>query len=1060
MSHSEEDKPVIDLDTPFNSKPLTLENNIHAAEFKQVTDRLANILSDLPPTPKLEPDGELPEAERSLLQVHDAQFIHGSRGSGKTNFLRTLRYVLSSRDGNATSAESRWKELRVLEPLDPSLVASGEHFLTTVVSALLREVQRESKNGRKKPERLEEVSTALTGLSRGLRVLRGGNGILPASEQDDQTVSRELLRGAMSGTRLHEHFHCLVIACANFLNVKAFLLLIDDADTAFSMTWEVLETLRRYLSSRRFQVVLAGDRELFELAVLQAQYGQLDKLRSWLNEGKGVTGRPERKRPEDVDLHVEQLKRQYLLKLLERNARVNLPSLGDLFFLQPGKPEPKELSVTWTKVSETKRMVLTWRMTDLLFPLHMIFFGLGIGAPAELSRDVRRWPPARLLSENLRSAHSLLRFAADFPNSSTEWTSRTGDEARSLQRLAEIFASELDRVALERTLPIELARGERYGLLGEWLLRQSLNRMGIGGLDVSLLEGAESIEDLRTALLVAVAGLHQAARRCPGEVFRALGRAWLPVNLFEHEWSEEEAAEGEMVDFVQKVHQLSQFLRLPLAEPAWKTAARVAAKQVRLSRARDIGQLRITKKMSGDQRSKVAYHFFKLDDPEFLRTPFWRCLKESPKDFGAAAVGIFWIPPHQGIHWRFGLEVATVVQWFSLSFERYASMYRYLDFWKGICALGDLLHEGALVLDAKVAASGASGGSQASLATDQPLRDCLARILGAEEDESVNVLGEDPPILREDEDESAPDEGERDDSERDVTGSALAKAMLVWAKVWALEGADNSSESQQSVSLPPWVMTRVASRLESNLKAIFELEASRFSFGEALERWSCLLLHHLLIEEAIFRDLPVAPTLKVGQLVSTLEPFDSNLKKVEFRYNHLPFFGIWASCPILLACMRAERRKLILERLSLPPELSGEAGALSCFKSPKNELMVEYSPYTKQLGNLSGFRPARPVGMPMDIHTALCGLFVVPEKHLQKVPDALEKRLEAWSGIHNATYWNNEKNTAPTQGPARENAARKRSSQGGNDNTKDGSAASAALLSPTASDGSSPSSET
>ncbi|MFM7202303.1 MAG: hypothetical protein ACKO6N_16090, partial [Myxococcota bacterium] len=399
---SEPSPLVLDPWLDSNAKDFNPENNVHIEELNRVVTLIKTNLQSLPPLQddSLEPD-ELPEEERRLLYQHDAIFVDGERGAGKTSFILTLKEAL-----NGPSSALQREKVLVLDSLDPSLMEESEVFLAAVISNLLRAVQRGIKprtgtHAHPTPPFDEHLSTALEKLGESLRVLfPSGLEHIQNQAVDARGLAKELLKDAGSAIRLGERFHRFVMACARKLGVKGFVQPIDDVDTAFTRAWTVLETVRRFLGSGRFQVVLAGDMKLFELLVRQEKLQHLETLQ-----------RLEPSRTGRIHSEVATLQDQYLLKLLAPQRRIRLKRLRDLLYATAAETSGKSQTIKMVVEEPFKRKGSNREVEirSLLKVMHQEVFGWREGEAASTSFFLpEQWPPALLFPQNLRMATRFL----------------------------------------------------------------------------------------------------------------------------------------------------------------------------------------------------------------------------------------------------------------------------------------------------------------------------------------------------------------------------------------------------------------------------------------------------------------------------------------------------------------------------------------------------------------------------------------------------------------------------------------------------------------------------
>ncbi|MBF0476980.1 MAG: hypothetical protein HQK59_14345, partial [Deltaproteobacteria bacterium] len=122
------------------------------------------------------------------------------------------------------------------------------------------------------------------------------------------------------------------LLCQNQSDLKALVVMIDDVDTAFQRGWKVLETIRKYMGTPELIVILSGDLELYDMVIRLNLIEQASILRY------GDNGRI---RTKDMK-QLNDFGRQYQLKLLPLEYRINLPSSYDNFIAR-GKGQKVEI---------------------------------------------------------------------------------------------------------------------------------------------------------------------------------------------------------------------------------------------------------------------------------------------------------------------------------------------------------------------------------------------------------------------------------------------------------------------------------------------------------------------------------------------------------------------------------------------------------------------------------------------------------------------------------------------------------------------------------------------
>ena len=89
-------KVKVDLSRSQNASYFEKGNRFFDREVNRVIDRINELKPSFKPS-HVELDEPLPAEERALLHQHDAIFLHGARGVGKTSLLLLRNHLQLSR---------------------------------------------------------------------------------------------------------------------------------------------------------------------------------------------------------------------------------------------------------------------------------------------------------------------------------------------------------------------------------------------------------------------------------------------------------------------------------------------------------------------------------------------------------------------------------------------------------------------------------------------------------------------------------------------------------------------------------------------------------------------------------------------------------------------------------------------------------------------------------------------------------------------------------------------------------------------------------------------------
>ncbi|MFH1465852.1 MAG: hypothetical protein ABIO70_15805 [Pseudomonadota bacterium] len=301
--------------------------------------RVMDLTQEVVATARAQPPDE-PWDYATGRRRHQNIGILGCRGAGKTSILLSYLRLLQDAafqvayDQAATGEADRgtfaqkWKDLPAQVDIgcliEPSLLETGDHVVATVYASLLHRAQRyllehppRTATDESRAEALmrcdEEVTRYLPALlSKGLLedafVARGTEGL-----------HEELVRHR-SGYSLERALWEFVDAYLALRGKDVLVLAFDDVDLAEERCHEVLDSLRRYLTSRRVINVVTGDPRLFSWMMRQRDRRQMVELAlgSMQRDAGDFTAAEQM-----IDDKVE----QYLKKVFPPHMRVMVPEL-------------------------------------------------------------------------------------------------------------------------------------------------------------------------------------------------------------------------------------------------------------------------------------------------------------------------------------------------------------------------------------------------------------------------------------------------------------------------------------------------------------------------------------------------------------------------------------------------------------------------------------------------------------------------------------------------------------------------------------------------------------
>jgi hypothetical protein len=245
---------------------------------------------------------------------HDAIAVFGTRGSGKTTFLLSLKRIYEDS-----------KEVQVLPIIDPTLIEEKGHVFLNIITVVQELVEarftkdEQLKTEGTKPTR-RDWKLKLLRLSGGLPAIDGLMKELPDGWTDPEYILETGLQAVESAKNLEQNFADLLQMALDILGRKVFLLFFDDIDVDARKGFSVLETIRKYLTKARLVTILSGDDRLYSIAIRQSKWENFGPdILKW--EGQ-ILGRIA-----DFNNLVTELTSQYFLKVLQPKYRIHLTTL-------------------------------------------------------------------------------------------------------------------------------------------------------------------------------------------------------------------------------------------------------------------------------------------------------------------------------------------------------------------------------------------------------------------------------------------------------------------------------------------------------------------------------------------------------------------------------------------------------------------------------------------------------------------------------------------------------------------------------------------------------------
>lgn len=344
-------------------------------------------------------------------------FIDGSRGAGKTTFLRSV-YEHISNDLIKPDKNNNIVNISKLDYIDPTRLEVCENILLNVLRALKGIVENRhiSLNNESLKTSFRQAFKKLSG---GLSLFRNGHDQL-AHIDPELFFDRGLTR-AEDSRSLRKNLHQAIDIACHLLNTDTLMLAFDDADTNAQHAFPLLECIRNYLDSPRLLILVTGDMELYSLLIRDNFSRRLPSTEKKNNDF----------RIEQCLRMLDHLEDQYVLKLFPLSRRQHLKTLNRLFDKESTAHTSSNYKIISSKWNNKKRD-----------PINVIDEIISRGLRISSQSDIELFR-THLLKQPLRSVLQVLQGCAPYlsqsdDNISMEWNSELSDALReSLRAMAQ-----------------------------------------------------------------------------------------------------------------------------------------------------------------------------------------------------------------------------------------------------------------------------------------------------------------------------------------------------------------------------------------------------------------------------------------------------------------------------------------------------------------------------------------------------------------------------------------------------------------------------------------------
>lgn len=260
------------------------------------------------------------DGKREIRNIHNAISIYASRGAGKTTFLLSAMKKINSEYGD---------EVVCLDTIDPSLIDTKQKPIVNIIAAIHEKVRElgcdinvySSKEKADLANRLDEQYKLVL---KALPFIDGiGKDPIYADWDDEEYIANQGIEKAIASNNLEKAFQHYLYVALKMMKKKCFVIPFDDIDTDFKKGYDILEIIRKYLTTPFIITVLTGDLEL---------YGKLVRKESWkcfddelMKKELEYAGRKE----SEFSSIINQLENQYLVKILKPEYRISISTMRE-----------------------------------------------------------------------------------------------------------------------------------------------------------------------------------------------------------------------------------------------------------------------------------------------------------------------------------------------------------------------------------------------------------------------------------------------------------------------------------------------------------------------------------------------------------------------------------------------------------------------------------------------------------------------------------------------------------------------------------------------------------
>lgn len=301
---------LIDLTKGYNGDATALPLNelIHQSQFT----RISNLFDK---------QYKLACQDKSDIDEHNNTIsVFAKRGYGKTTFVKSfLDYVSNEEKYNCCC----------LHIIDPSMLELKQHPFIHVLSMIQEQVDLYVDSHDAMCSPMSDKYAHYTEWLRAYKKLRCSLSVLDCVGDSNfykdwdnaEHIAKIGMKQAADANNIRKHFVQYLNESLKIINKKCFLLVFDDIDTNFRKGFEILETIRKYLSVLKVITVMTGDINLYSKLIRQNLWTGFNNTYLSLEKDNVLNSFSE------IANLIDQLEEQYLLKILKPENRITLTSV-------------------------------------------------------------------------------------------------------------------------------------------------------------------------------------------------------------------------------------------------------------------------------------------------------------------------------------------------------------------------------------------------------------------------------------------------------------------------------------------------------------------------------------------------------------------------------------------------------------------------------------------------------------------------------------------------------------------------------------------------------------